>query len=178
MNSIKRWNKSIWTGIVFGSVSVAYLVGSFGIKTATKRFGVFDASFMPKIYGIVLLLCAAVQLYSGIMQYRRATDHEETPIFSETEKKQRRLNTRNVCIGFALIFLYILLMKTLGFILSSVLFLFCLCHLLIPQGIKKDKKVHLTVIAISVLTPILSYLFFKNIVFMALPKGMLFKNLF
>ncbi|MBQ8081413.1 MAG: tripartite tricarboxylate transporter TctB family protein [Clostridia bacterium] len=172
MKVFKKWNKSLWTGVVFSLVAVAYLIGSYSIGPSAKRFGIFGAAFMPRLYGAVLLLCAVIQLVVGIRQYRKEKD-KEIPEPTEAEKKEKLLNARNVAVGFVLIFLYMLSMKTLGFVISSAIFLFCLCNLLLPKT-KDRKKAQLGIVLLAVLLPTLSYLFFKNVVYMALPAGPIF----
>ncbi|MBQ9299199.1 MAG: tripartite tricarboxylate transporter TctB family protein [Clostridia bacterium] len=172
MKSIKRWNKSLWTGIIFGALAAAYLIMAFYLPPSAKRFGIFGASFMPKLYAIVMLLCAATQLAVGIRQLIREKD-QQPPQQTQAEKREKRLNSLNVVLGFALIFLYMLVMKKLGFVLSSALFLFCLCNLLLPKTADR-KKAQLIIVLLAVLLPLLSFIFFKNVVHMALPDGPFF----
>lgn len=124
---------------------------------------------MPRLYGIVMLLCAVVQLVTGIRQYRKDRKTEDEPVDSNV-KRSRLLSSRNVALGFLVIFLYVFFMKSLGFCISSTIMLICLSNLMLPSTVDR-KKAQPIIILIAIVLPILAYLFFKKVVFMALPGG-------
>jgi len=173
---MKGWNKSLLTGLVFGAFSIVYLIMAFQVKTASSRFGIFDGGFMPKLYGFIMLICAVVQLGIGIRKAKK--DGAEKEELTPEERKRRQKNTTRVACGFLLIFFYIFTVKYLGFILSSAIFLFCLCNLMLPNDVPRTKKLMLGFLVFSIVLPTVSYLFFKKVVFMALPAGTIFKGLF
>ena len=163
---MEKKKQSIYTGIICLFFAVAYFIGSFNIK-ATARYGIFGGSFMPRVYAAVIALCALVQLVSGL---RMKVDASEAKGESGLKKSVPAL------LAFALLFVYILVMRTLGFILSSIVFLFCLCMLLLPKD-ERSKKTYIHLAIFSVVMPVATYLFFRKVVYMALPSGTIFKSI-
>lgn len=154
--------KGLITGIVIALFAIAYLIGSLFIKRT--KFVSIGADFMPKIYGTVLLLLAACQVYQGFLEAKQFVTATE-----KNEVKQK--DTKNVLLTFILIVSYVALMELLGFVVSSMIFLFLMSLLLTPKNMKHN---YIVTIIFSVILPLGAYLFFRKIMHLSLPIGIIF----
>lgn len=157
---IKKYERLL-VGVVIALFSIAYLVGSLSIRRI-KSVSI-GAEFIPKIYGIVLLVLAACLIYQGINEAR----HFDAAKAEAGNKK----DTKNVILTFILIIVYVALMEFLGFMLSSTLFLFLMSMLLTPANTKRNYTVSAVYsVALSVAT----YYLFHNLMYIPLPFGTIF----
>lgn len=169
----KGINKQIMTGIVFILFSVFYFINSFGFASRARYKGI-GGDFMPKLYSVLLFFCAAVQLIAGLKTYFRTQNvAAETQAVGAADLKN---NMKNIGLCFILILLYFVSMRIIGFILSSIIFLFLLAHLLIPDSIQRNKKLYAGLSIFSILLPIVSFWFFRNVIYTPLPIGIIFNK--
>lgn len=169
----KGINKQIMTGIIFMLFSVFYFINSFGFATRARYKGI-GGDFMPKLYSVLLFFCATVQLITGLKTYFRTQNAAtKTQTANTTGIKH---NMKNMGLCFILILIYFLSMKIIGFIFSSIIFLFLLAHLLIPDYIQRNKKLYAGLIIFSILLPIISFWFFRNVIYTPLPIGIIFNK--
>ncbi len=156
----KKYNELI-TGSVIGLFAVAYLVGTLFIRKS--RAVSIGAEFIPRIYGVVLLLLAVCLIYQGIKSAKSFA--------SEQASAEGNKDTKNVLLTFALIIIYVALMQPLGFILSSILFLILMSLVLTPTNTKPN---FIALVIYSVLLSGGTYYLFHNLMFIPLPVGIIF----
>lgn len=154
--------KGLIAGIVTALFAIAYLIGSLFIRRT--KFVAIGAEFMPEIYGSILLLLAGCQIYQSIKAVKRSK--EDTAEAAEEQK-----DTKNVMMTFCLIVVYVAFMQLLGFMLSSILFLFFMSLLLTPASTKPN---YVAVIIFSVVLSLSTYYLFRNLMYLKLPIGVLF----
>ena len=156
----KKYSELI-TGGIIGLFAIAYLVGTLFIRKS--RAVSIGAEFIPRIYGVVLLLLAVCLIYQGIKSAKSFA--------SEQTSAEGKKDTKNVLFTFVLIIIYVALMQILGFILSSILFLILMSLVLTPANTKPN------FIALGIYSVLLSagtYYLFHNLMFIPLPVGILF----
>lgn len=143
-------NKKI--SIILVVLAIFYLVLSF--RLPSYAYVPVDADIVPIGLGILLLILSAI-LYFAKDQVRKDNDdhipRSELPVIFGV-------------IGF--IILYIFFLEIIGFIITTVLFLF-FCSLFL--GFKK----HVVNAAVSLSIPILIYLLFDSFLQVQLPMGIL-----
>ncbi|MDU8924981.1 tripartite tricarboxylate transporter TctB family protein [Pasteurellaceae bacterium LIM206] len=148
-------DKNFMAGFIFFFVSLFYLGNSFLIQT--KGVVSIEADFMPKIYGVMLLICSSVLLITSFLKVRTRTKKENTVT-----------DWKRIFAVLVLIFIYVLLMEYIGFVLISILFLFCLSLLLTPDYVKKNYWVY---IFFSIILPIIAYFIFSHYLSLTMPSG-------
>lgn len=159
---LKKYQDLI-TGIVIAVFAISYLIGSIYIKPSPHVS--IGAEFMPRIYGSILLLLAVFLTYQGFLKAKQFSDiHEEK---GEEEQK----DTKNAVLSFALIFAYVAFMEILGFVISSMIFLFIMSILLAPANTRHN---YFTTVIYSIVLPLSTYVLFKDIMHLSLPIGILF----
>lgn len=149
-------------GTVVGICAIAYLIGSTFIKRTT--FVALGAEFMPEIYGFFMLFLSACQIVTGIRVLKKYDSNKKE------EDEGAKTDNKNVILTFALIIAYVVIMNFVGFIISSMIFLFLLSILLTPGY---DERNYRNYVAFSVTLPIITYYVFHNVMNIALPSGIL-----
>lgn len=142
--------------------SAFMFIQAFSIKGLSSATDVAGPALMPKlIFGLMTVL--SVLLFFDYLSRRKAQQKKE-----EDEEAARISRNRGlISIGGILIFVF--LMDKLGFLLSSILYVFAEIYLLGP----KDKRKVLLWAAISVLFCAVVYYLFRYQVYVKLPKGIL-----
>lgn len=153
------------TGIVLALFALWYFYEAIGIKTfAGMSKAAVTSSTMPKIWAVCLLLLAgalilrAVRAPKGAREGKRATFAEWCKTNSE------------VLQTFAALFIYAALMAPLGFIISSILYIFF--QTLILMG--KEHRNYVKALVIAVVCSVACYLVFVYGLAVLLPAGAIF----
>lgn len=154
--------KEMIIGVIVGICAITYLIGSTFIKRTT--FVALGAEFMPEIYGFFMLFLSVCQIMIGIRALKEYDSNKKE------DSECAKIDNKNVLFTFALIIAYVVVMNFVGFIISSMIFLFLLSILLTPGY---DEKNYRNYIAFSVTLPIVTYYIFHNVMNIALPLGIL-----
>ncbi|PJG82505.1 tripartite tricarboxylate transporter TctB family protein [Caviibacterium pharyngocola] len=153
------FDKNFLAGFIFFLVALFYLTNAFLIET--KDLVSVEADFMPKIYGSFLLITSLILLITSANKIKKVTQNIEN---KETDWKR-------IFAVIVLIFVYVLLMQYIGFIITSIPFLFGLSILLTPQYIHKKYWVYAV---FSVVLPVIAYFIFSYYLNLTMPSGILF----
>ena len=156
---MKRYRELIG-GTVFFIFAAVYFVMALQIPEFNDGFVSSDA--MPKIYGIILMVLSAIQIFAAL----------RLPKTKEDEKAGFVL-IPEVVITFAFLILYVLLLKPLGFVISTIIFLLGMITLFTP----KEKRSVIRIILICVIFSVVVYWLFAKVLTLSLPQGIL-KNIF
>ena len=177
---MKKFIKEMKVGIFFLCFSIFYYICSSKINTFSP-FGhkTLDSRSMPQMLAVLM---AGLSIVLIVISYRKARitarcvqekTEEEEPVekISFRGKQLSKLTVRLVACCL-LIALYALLYRPLGFVLSSILFLFFLTVLLAPNE-KRTLKMHTFYFGFSVAFTLLVYFLFTRVLSMMLPRGIL-----
>lgn len=168
MNKIfNKATKELWIGAGIGLVGAGYLIGTLFIKKSDVVS--VGAEFMPRIYGILMLIVAVCQCYSGYRTYRRLKDVPAEPVTGEAAAK-KKVSVHSTLLVFLLMIVCIGLMNTVGFIISGIGMMFGMCILLTPYYQKRN---YIAYLIFSVAISFISYFLFKNVLYVSLPSGIL-----
>lgn len=135
-------------------LSVGYLYLSYNLKE--YPYVPVDSDFLPKVLGYFLIILAIFLFFD------KSSETEE-------EKEKRTVPKKDILVLLAvggMIFLYIFLLELIGFVLSSMLFIF-LCSWFL--GYRKFKTNGL----VAVIFPLVMYLSFNYLLQIRLPQGIL-----
>ncbi len=151
-------------GIVMLLFSGFYLFNARQIKTRPKLTPSYaSAQIMPTLLGILLAILSVVCIVQGIRNLKAADGAEETA------KKKDKGDIMAVVFTFAVIIGYILVMPTLGFILSTVLYLFLQMIILSPPA----NRNYLLFAIIAVVFTALVFVAFRIGLQQLLPRGLI-----
>jgi len=141
-------------GLLLFLIASVYLYLSFQLPN--YPYSPVDADVIPKGLGILMIILS-IALY-----FSRAKE-------TDAEKAKRAIPKKEILVlvaVFAMIFFYILLFETIGFIIMTSAFIFFCSWFL---GFRKWK----TNILVSLLFPVIMYLIFVHALGISLPRGIL-----
>ncbi|HSR10385.1 MAG TPA: tripartite tricarboxylate transporter TctB family protein [Thermodesulfobacteriota bacterium] len=145
------------TAGIFLLLGIAYLAAGIRLPFGTSlRPG---AGLFPLVIGISLTTLSAIILVSALRKREESSNDQEP--FPQGEDRRR------VAAVAVTLILFVILVKPLGYVVSSALLMAATFRLL---GLRSWGKI----IPVSILTAALSYYFFESILGMALPHGIFF----
>lgn len=158
MSGLKKY-KEILTGIGFLIFSVFYIVVGLDIPIIGNQ--AIDAQAYPKLLGIMLALLSLCLIVKGIRNLKNA----EPDVNGDVDKgKVIRVILTIVCLA-----VYCALLRKVGFLIMSVLYVFCQILILTP----KDMRNYKVTAVISIVFPIIVYVIFLYGFKLMLPQGIL-----
>ncbi|MYL49288.1 tripartite tricarboxylate transporter TctB family protein [Halobacillus litoralis] len=149
---LKTLNQKVSIFLILFAAGYLYL--SYNLKE--YPYVPVDSDFVPKILGYLLIILAIFLFFD------KSSETEE-------EKDKRQVPKKEMLVLLAvggMIFLYIFLLEIIGFVLSSMLFIFACSWFL---GYRKL----VTTILVAVLFPLIMYLSFNYLLQIRLPQGVL-----
>lgn len=164
---LSKYSEGVFLGILllFSAGMFAYSFTIVGLSSTTDKLG---PSFMPKIiFGVMTVLSVLI-----LIDYRarlNLKNEEDSPAKDEEEKQKDRIARARGCIAIGGILVFVFLMDKLGFLLSSILYLFFEIYMLGP----KEKRRPLLWAAMTIVFCVLVYWLFRYQVYVKLPKGIL-----
>ncbi|ETA81568.1 tripartite tricarboxylate transporter TctB family protein [Youngiibacter fragilis] len=157
----KKYNDLI-VGLSMLAFGLFYLIMTMQIPRKGK---LIDATFFPYILSTIMLIVGLLQTVRGAASAKRfdAASYEEP-------KAGQKGDMKTVLITVGLILVYVVLLKPLGFIISSSLYLFAQILVLVPVRIKKN---YLLYALVAVITSAIIYVSFRFGLDLMLPAGLL-----
>lgn len=172
--------------IIFGFI---LFVSSFSISSGASLG--LGPSFMPKVLSVLLFLFGIIIAFSAIKKNslkendKVNTEYEieeglkeELPeklqedISDNVAEEAGKSNYTAVILTLAFLLLYILLMKSIGFVITSIFYVFAQV-LLFTHSIKTDKRTKILYFVISFVSAVAIYLIFTKGFSLMLPAGIL-----
>ena len=166
----KAGMNDIAAGVVMGAFAAWYFISATRItipsSLSTSRL---NAASVPELWGGLLFLLSVILIVRGALKVSKAKkDGYQPDGVSVSEKLKGWLTGSSAAIAmFAVLFAYVLLMNTLGFMIDTVLFLFCEFFILT----RKEERNVLISAVLAVVFGIGIYVLFKYGFSMPLPQG-------
>ncbi|MBF7096640.1 tripartite tricarboxylate transporter TctB family protein [Alkalibacter mobilis] len=146
--------KEIAFGIIIVILGAFYLFMTYQIES---KPGVVDARTVPKILGFLMVLLGGIQIF-------------ETLKLKSKEEESKSIDTGTVVKTSSLILVYIAVFNKIGFLLSTIIFLFLQFSILAPNDMKGRKYFVINGI-IAILVSLLVYMSFRYGLKIMLPQG-------
>lgn len=151
-----NWNsKDSQLGILMLIIGVVY--GIMVIQIPGTASQLFDSRFVPGLVSVLIIIVGVLQLGRGLQK----------PVEAKEEKE---FDTKTVIATFVLIAAYILLYSSVGFIITTFVFLFLEMNILTPSYVNKNQIVYL---GISLIFSVGIYYLFYYGFSIFLPGGIL-----
>ncbi|HAE16441.1 MAG TPA: hypothetical protein DCG51_07810 [Erysipelotrichaceae bacterium] len=145
------------TGAVSLLIGIALLAMS--IPIGIQENNLIGAAFLPEIVSVIIIALSLKLVYDG---FRAAQDYEETvPEFVK--------NYKGAAVMMAACILYAELLKPVGFLITSIVFLFLTFCLMT----KKEETNYLKLGALTIVSVFLIYFIFTKFFGIRLPAGIL-----
>lgn len=153
------------SGGVFIGIAVLIYIASFSIKKLfISRIG---AAFVPQLAAIILLTLSVLLIIQTLL--KKEDPAEESTVRREPMTKERKQVRFSVLSTIGLLIVYAAVLQYLGFILSTILYLFT--QMIVLAGDKKRNYVTLVIISVVASTGI--YALFVYGLELMLPAGIL-----
>lgn len=163
--------KQLIVSITFLLLGIAYFIGTFFIKEYSG-YGTqsVDSSFVPKILGVLMIGLSVFLLVQTLLENKRAeaTTQVESTI-PDDDEVVKTADNKSFIIILVMMIIYLALMESLGFIITTAAFMICSIFFLTP---KEKRNIPLTLI-LSLVMAVGSYYLFVYSLGLMLPAGIL-----
>lgn len=161
--------KDLVTGLIAAAFSAFYLMQTTGIKVFGGATAGVTAQTIPRLWGGAMLVLSIILILRSIISMRKQAEKsmEEKTEFLEVLKERRE-----VVYTFILLILYAALMKPLGFIVMSILYVYLQVWALTPPE-KRTKRMHTIAGGLAVFFSVSLYFVFTKYLMVMLPAGIL-----
>ena len=151
-------------GVILLGLGVAYTLMADQIKRGNKlvqrNVGDFaHARIIPTLLGIILIALAVILIIQGILHLKKED--------GKAVKKMSKVDMLSIALTFAAMILYIVILPHLGFILSTIIYLFGQITILAP----KNKRNYLLFAIVAVVFTAIAFVAFRIGLTQMLPRG-------
>jgi len=158
--------KDVFCGGALILLGAGLFAASFGIKSVALNL--IKADFFPRLDAALLVILGVILTVTGFSKAKYIQIEEDgQPPFWKNDSTVSMLET------LALVSVYVFLMKPVGFIISTFLYLAAQMVVLAPREKRTRKNIMLFVV-ISLATSLAVYLVFVKVFYLMLPAGILY----
>ena len=161
--------KDLVTGIIAAAFSAFYLMQTAGIKIFGGATAGVTAQTIPRLWGGAMLVLSIILILRSIIAMRKRGEksaEEQQGILAQLKERREGVYT------FVLLILYAALMKPVGFIIMSILYVYLQVWVLTPPE-KRTKKMHGIAGGLAVFFSVSLYFVFTKYLMVMLPPGIL-----
>lgn len=152
--------KDLILGVFLLALGIFYTVYAQQIKTRPKLTPSYaGARVFPTLLSILLIILSVCMILQSIRRLK-ADDTEET-------QKMSKVDLFSILLTFAAMVVYIIILPYLGFMISTVIFLFAQITILAP----KEKRNYLLFAIVAVVFTIIAFVAFRIGLSQLLPRG-------
>jgi putative tricarboxylic transport membrane protein len=162
-------NKDIYASVFFIVFSIVMFIASNSIiKLTVSRLG---ADFAPKLVAVGIFTLSIFYLITSIKKQKQDNNHAISKKSEEegSTKEKKKISPLSVLLTVGLLVLYVVFMPMIGFLITTVVYLFFQMYLL---AAKSERRIPLFV-GISIVTSVSVYYLFKSVFYLMLPAGIL-----
>ena len=145
-------------------IDIVLLVTGIGLFISSRTIDPGSAiglggDFMPKVIAVLWILISIGLLVNEM----------STPDY---HNKELTASVKGFVATFVLLFAYIMLLDILGFVISSVLYMFIQMCIFLPKELK-SKRNYILFLVLAVVSPVLINILFVEVFSLILPTGIL-----
>ena len=171
---MKEKTREILCAVLFFAFGLYWYLEGGTYQKLTISVNDVGPSFVPKLLGGALMALSVVLLATTLMKYRKAADGpKEEKESSPGEEEQAPKNQADMKGGFlsmALLVVFALLIKPVGFIITSAVYLF---FQILVFSYQKEKQTVIPAAVVSIAAPVAIYLIWYYVFKVPLPAGIL-----
>ena len=151
-------------GILLLTLGIAYTVMAQQIKQGNKLIqrnvgNYAHARIVPTLLGILLIILSVILIIQGARKMKQEDN--------EPGKQMSKVDMISIVLTFAAMILYIIILPELGFMLSTMIYLFVQFIILAPQ----NKRNYLVFAIVAVVFTIIAFVAFRIGLTQMLPRG-------
>jgi len=151
-------------GIFYAVLGIALIIGAKALpKSKVMEIG---PDFMPTLVGVIILVLAGILLVETFAKFKANAAELEASGFKDTSDYKRVLGSLVAAI------IYVNILKPVGFIVSTLVYLIIQIYILAPDN-KRTKKDLIQYAIIDVVFTVVVYFLFRYGFKIVLPGGIL-----
>ncbi len=159
--------RDIISGTFLAVLAVVLYISTFSIKKLVDMN--IGSDFMPKLCAILLFFLSLGVIYKGFLKLKTYVP----AAVSDEEKAKKIKSLKSVCLSIFLILLYASFLQSIGFLITTTLYLFVNFILLYPEDKKLTSKNITSFCIIAVASSAVIYFSFVKGFQLMLPSGIL-----
>lgn len=159
--------KNVYAGIVLLLFAIFIYGVSFWIPES--KSDILGSRFFPRCTAVIMGILSGILTLTSI-----GTGTQEKTEDGLIQKTGLNYSLLLTCLA---LILYYLIILQLGFVITSIVYLFCQCLILLPKEDYKNRKKMMFTLVISVVVPVAINFIFWKIFMIALPAGNLFMQI-
>lgn len=166
----KSGRNDLLTGIIFCLFSGAYFFMATRIAVPDSlKASLLDASSIPKLWGGMMFILGVIILIRGVLKMNSAKKEGYTPDNSNMMAKFKKSvwEARSAIAMFVILALYIACLQSVGFLVSTIAFLFLEFFVLT----RKEERKLWVIVLMALVFGVAIYSLFKYGFNMPLPRG-------
>jgi phosphate/sulfate permease len=168
---VKKYG-DIYSSVFLLLFSVVYFIATFYLREMTVS--AIGSEFVPRLVAIGIFILSVALLLKSIKQlklqkYEEVKEQQEQSNQEVKSNESSMTKALNVIATIGLIAVYIFLMPMIGFIITTILYLFIQFVLLAP----KSQRNYLLFITLAIVVSVSVYYVFKFVLHLMLPAGIL-----
>ena len=161
---MKKYSDIISGAVLFVLAAVYYVMATQIKQYNAGLPGTITSDFIPKVYGIAVMVLSAILIFRGIRDLKKAQVQET----GEAEDRKRFA----IVLVFLLLVVYVALLDIVGFTIMSTLFVLGLSYILLPKE-KRTPKTCVAVFVVALAFSVAITLIFVKGFSLTLPMGIL-----
>lgn len=167
MGSLRSKHRAnLFCGVFFLILAAAVALYARTIPVGTLNMGVMNSQSFPLICSAVMALLSVCLIWQSIRGMKRAPEPTEAEL---AEERTERLKPLRALYAVILVGIYIQLLRPVGYLIMTPLFLFGLIMLVTPKSVRRPIRIAL----ISLVVAVIIYLTFRYGFSVQLPAGLL-----
>jgi len=169
---MKIKNKDIICSVLFLLIGLFICIRGGQYVALNPSAGDIGPAYTPKLLGGALIVLSVIMLISDLIQQRKNSKAgvQETELSEKETQEQKKIDMTGGVLSIVLVIGYALLVRPLGFVITSAIYLFLQILVL---SYKNERKVLIPAIVISIVSPIVVYLIWYYVFEVPLPAGIL-----
>ncbi len=160
-----------YSDVVASIILLIFAIVMYGATFNMQRLtdSVVGSEFAPRLVAGGIFILSIVLLISGIYNARQLKKQIDPMDDDFEEKEKEPIQYKKVLLAVLFFAIYIALMKPIGFLIMTIVYLFA-TMLLLADSSQRNIPIFLTV---SIIVSITVYYIFKHLFYLFLPTGIL-----
>lgn len=168
MSSLLKRYSDVIASIVLLLFSIVMFLGTLNMKRLTDM--AIGSEFAPRLVAAGIFILSLILFVNGLKKAREQDgESDELEDHADDSNEKEAINYKKVLIVILLFAMYVALMRPIGFLLMTIIYLFTTMVVLADQT---QRNIPLFFI-VSVVTSCFVYFIFRNVFYLFLPAGIL-----
>jgi len=158
---------NIFSGLFFLVFSIVIFIQVNNIEALTDDL--IGSDFLPRIVSILIALTGISIFVNGVLNKKKYSEGNKTTANEQENDVKEKKDHLLVIYSMVLMLLYVMLVSTIGFLITTSSYMFV--QMLLFSSI--NKKNILTYLIISIVATLIIYYVFRNVFYVMIPAGVL-----